>query len=38
MNRKRELHEKLDLLLESTHAELAADILDVLHEKVVVTS
>jgi transcriptional regulator with XRE-family HTH domain len=38
MNRKRELHDKLDLLLESTHAELAADILDVLHEKVVVTS
>jgi transcriptional regulator with XRE-family HTH domain len=38
MNRKRELHEKLDLLLESTHAELAAEILDVLHEKVVVTS
>jgi transcriptional regulator with XRE-family HTH domain len=36
MNRKRELHDKLDLLLESTHAELAAEILDVLHEKVVV--
>lgn len=36
MNQKRDLHEKLDLLLESSHAELAADILDVLYEKVVV--
>ena len=36
MNRKRELHEKLDLLLESSHAEVAAGILNVLYEKVVV--
>ena len=33
MNHKRELHEKLDLLLESSHAEVAAGILDVLYEK-----
>jgi transcriptional regulator with XRE-family HTH domain len=38
MNRKRELHDKLDLLLESSHAEVAAGILDVLYEKVVVDS
>jgi transcriptional regulator with XRE-family HTH domain len=38
MNQKRELHEKLDLLLESSHAQLAAEILDVLYEKVVVGS
>jgi transcriptional regulator with XRE-family HTH domain len=38
MNRKRELHEKLDLLLESGQAELAAGILDVLYKKVVVNS
>ena len=37
MNRKRELHEKLDLLLESSHAEVAAGILNVLYEKVVVS-
>jgi transcriptional regulator with XRE-family HTH domain len=36
MNQKRELHDKLDLLLESSHAEVAAGILDVLYEKVVV--
>ena len=36
MNHKRELHEKLDLLLESSQAEVAAGILNVLHEKVVV--
>jgi transcriptional regulator with XRE-family HTH domain len=36
MNRKRELHERLDLLLESSHAEVAAGILNVLYEKVVV--
>ena len=36
MNRKRDLHGKLDLLLESSHAELAADILNVLYEKVVI--
>jgi transcriptional regulator with XRE-family HTH domain len=38
MNRKRELHEKLDLLLESSQAEVAAGILNVLYEKVVVSS
>jgi transcriptional regulator with XRE-family HTH domain len=37
MNRKRELHEKLDLLLESSHAEVAAGILNVLYEKIVVS-
>jgi transcriptional regulator with XRE-family HTH domain len=37
MNRKRDLHGKLDLLLESSHAELAAEILDVLYEKVVIS-
>jgi transcriptional regulator with XRE-family HTH domain len=37
MNRKRELHEKLDLLLESSHAEVAAGILNVLYERVVVS-
>ena len=36
MNRKRELHEQLDLLLESSHAEVAAGILKVLYETVVV--
>ena len=36
MNQKRELHEKLDLLLESSQAEVAAGILDVLYEKIVV--
>jgi transcriptional regulator with XRE-family HTH domain len=34
MNRKRELQEKLDLLLESSHADVAGDILDVLYEKI----
>jgi transcriptional regulator with XRE-family HTH domain len=38
MNRKRELHEKLDLLLESSQAEVAAGILNVLYEKVVLGS
>lgn len=38
MNQKRELHEKLDLLLESSHAEVAAGILNVLYKKVVVDS
>jgi transcriptional regulator with XRE-family HTH domain len=37
MNRKRELHAKLDLLLESSQAEVAAGILNVLYEKVVVS-
>jgi transcriptional regulator with XRE-family HTH domain len=36
MNQKRELHEKLDLLLESSQAEVAAGILDVLYEKIAV--
>ena len=34
MNRKRELHGKLDLLMESSHAEVDADILDVLYKKI----
>ena len=38
MNRRRELHAKLDLLLESSQAEVAAGILNVLYEKVVVSS
>lgn len=36
MNQKRELHDKLDLLLESSQAEVAAGILNVLYERVVV--
>lgn len=35
MNQKRELHDKLDLLLESSQAEVAAGILNVLYERVV---
>ena len=35
MNRKHELHGKLDVLLESSHSEVAGDILDVLYEKIV---
>ncbi|MCD4726966.1 MAG: helix-turn-helix domain-containing protein [Pirellulales bacterium] len=35
MNRKRELHEKFDVLLESSYAEIAAGVLDVLYEKTV---
>ena len=38
MNRKRELHEKLNMLLESSHAELAAGILNVLYETAVVSN
>ncbi|MGW8258359.1 MAG: helix-turn-helix domain-containing protein [Thermoguttaceae bacterium] len=34
MNRKRELYEKLDVLLESTQAEVTAEILEVLYKKV----
>jgi transcriptional regulator with XRE-family HTH domain len=37
MNRKRELHERLDLLLESSHAEVAAGIVNVLYDKIVVS-
>jgi hypothetical protein len=36
MNHRRELHVRLDLLLESSQAEVAAGILNVLYEKVVV--
>ena len=36
MNRKRELHEKLDLLLESSQAEVIRGIMDVLYKQVVV--
>ena len=36
MNCKRELHEKLDLLLESSQADVIGGILDVLYEQVVV--
>ena len=38
MNQKRELHEKLDLILESSQAEVAAGVLNVLYEKVTVDS
>jgi DNA-binding XRE family transcriptional regulator len=36
MNRKRQLHRKLELLLESTHAEVTGDILDLLYEKITI--
>jgi len=36
MNRKRQLHEKLDLLLESSQAELVAGIIELAHSQVVV--
>jgi transcriptional regulator with XRE-family HTH domain len=35
MNRRRELHEKLDLLLESSHAEVIRGIVEVLYNQVV---
>ena len=35
MNRKRELREKLDVLLESSQAEVTAEIIDVLYKKIV---
>jgi transcriptional regulator with XRE-family HTH domain len=38
MNRRRRLHEKLDLLLESTHAELAAEMLELMYRNVEVVS
>jgi transcriptional regulator with XRE-family HTH domain len=38
MNRRRELHDKLDLLLESSQAEVAAGILNVLYDRIVVSS
>ena len=34
MNRKRELHDKLDLLLESSHAELVRGIMELLYKEV----
>jgi len=37
MNRKRELHEKLDLLLESSQADVVAGVLNVLYDRVVVS-
>jgi transcriptional regulator with XRE-family HTH domain len=33
MNQKRQLHEKLDLLLESSHAELAAGLIELLWQR-----
>ncbi len=36
MNRKRTLHEKLDLLLESSHAQLIGGMIDLAHEQIVV--
>lgn len=36
MNRKRELHERLDLLLESSHAELIGEMIDLAHRQIVV--
>ena len=35
MNHKRDLHAKLSLLLETTHAELIRGIIDLLHEQAV---
>jgi transcriptional regulator with XRE-family HTH domain len=37
MNRRRQLHDKLDLLLESSQAEVTAGIVNVLYEKVLVS-
>lgn len=34
MNRRRDLHGKLDLLLESTHGDLAAEMLDLMYRQV----
>lgn len=36
MNRKRELHKKLDLLLESSHAELISGMIDLAYRQIVV--
>ncbi|MFZ5833195.1 MAG: helix-turn-helix domain-containing protein [Planctomycetota bacterium] len=36
LNRKRLLHRKLDLLLESTHAEIVGRILDAMHDEVAI--
>ena len=38
MNQKRQLHEQLDVLLESSQAEVAAEILNVLYETAVVSN
>jgi transcriptional regulator with XRE-family HTH domain len=37
MNRRRRMHEQLDLLMESSHAELVAGIIELLYEKTVVS-
>ena len=37
MNRSRQLHDKLSLLLETSHAELIAGIMDVIYERIVVS-
>lgn len=37
INRKRELHGKLDLLLESSHAELIGAVVDAMHREIVIT-
>jgi transcriptional regulator with XRE-family HTH domain len=36
MNRKRELHEKLDLLLESSQAELISGVMELVYDQIVV--
>ena len=36
MNQRRELHDKLDLLLESSQAELIAGVIELAHEQIVV--
>ena len=36
MNRKRELHGKLDVLLESSQSEVAGEIIEVLYEKIAI--
>ncbi len=38
MNRKRDLHEKLSLLLESSQAELVAEMLEMLYKRVIAQS
>lgn len=38
MNNRRDLHEKLDVLLESSQAEVTAGILNVMYDKVIVRS
>jgi transcriptional regulator with XRE-family HTH domain len=36
MNRKRQLHDRLDLLLETSHAKLAGNIIDTLYEEIAI--